>query len=110
MSGIYMARATSKREFKTMVSLLTIKFSLPACQSLKDKRSAIQPFIARVRKEFNVSVSEVGLQDVWQNAWLGVVCISNDATHNSQVLQEVVRFSENNFPNLEILEHHIENF
>ena len=105
-----MARVTSKRELKTMVSLLTIKYSLPACQSLKDKRSAIQPFISRVRKEFNVSVSEVGLQDIWQSAWLGIVCISNDTAHNAKVLQEVVHYSENNFPDLEILEHHIENF
>lgn len=110
MSRIQMARATSKRELKTMVSLLTIKFSIPTSQSLKDKRSSIQPFISRVRKEFNVSVSEVGLQDIWQSAWLGIVCISNDVAHNSQVLQEVVYFSEMNFPNLEILEHHIENF
>jgi uncharacterized protein YlxP (DUF503 family) len=105
-----MARATSIREIKTMVSLLTIKYSIPGCQSLKEKRSAIQPLISRVRKEFNVSLSEVGLQDIWQNAWIGIVCVSNDSVHNSQVLQEVLQFSESNFPNLEILEHHIENY
>ena len=93
-----------------MVSLLTIKYSLPACQSLKDKRSAIQPLLSRIRKEFNVSVSEVGLQDIWQNSWIGIVSISNDSKHNVQVLQEVVSFSEANFPDLEILEHHIENY
>lgn len=91
-----------------MVSLLTIKFAIPGCQSLKEKRSAIQPYISRVRKEFNVSISEVGLQDIWQNAWIGIVCISNDGVHNTQVLQEVVKFTEANFQNLEILEHHIE--
>ena len=93
-----------------MVSLLTIKFSIPGCQSLKEKRSAIQPFITRVRKEFNVSLSEVGLQDIWQSAWIGVVCVSNDSSHNSQVLQEVLKYTETNFPNLEVLEHHIENY
>jgi len=105
-----MTRATSQRESKIMVSLLTIKFSIPGCQSLKEKRSTIQPFISRVRKEFNVSLSEVGLQDVWQSAWIGVVCVSNDSSHNSQVLQEVLKFTETNFPNLEVLEHHIENY
>ena len=105
-----MTRATSQRESKIMVSLLTIKFSIPGCQSLKEKRSAIQPFITRARKEFNVSLSEVGLQDVWQSAWIGVVCVSNDSSHNSQVLQEVLRYTETNFPNLEIVEHHIENY
>ncbi len=93
-----------------MVSLLTIKYSLPGCQSLKEKRSSIQPLLSRIRKEFNVSVAEVGLQDIWQNAWIGIVSISNDSKHNTQVLQEVVSFSEANFPELEILEHHIENY
>lgn len=105
-----MTRANPKRKIKTMVSLLTIKYSLPGCQSLKEKRSAIQPLILRLRKEFNVSVSEVGLQDIWQNAWIGVVCISDDTVHNNQVLQEALRFSETNFPNLEIQEHHIETY
>jgi uncharacterized protein YlxP (DUF503 family) len=105
-----MARATSQKERKVMVSLLTIKYSIPGCQSLKEKRSAIQPLIARVRKEFNVSLSEVGLQDIVQSAWIGVVCVSNDSAHNAQVLEKVVHFSEENFPNLQILEHHIENY
>jgi len=105
-----MARATSQRERKTMVSLLTIKFSIPGCQSLKEKRSALQPLLARIRKEFNVSLSEVGLQDIWQSSWIGIVCVSNDSTHNNQVLQEVLHFCEGIFPNLEILEHHIENY
>ena len=93
-----------------MVSLLTIKFHLPGCQSLKEKRSTIQPYISRIRKEFNVSVSEVGLQDIWDSSWIGIVCISNDPVYNSKVLQEVVQFTESNFPNLEISEHHIENY
>jgi uncharacterized protein YlxP (DUF503 family) len=91
-----------------MVSLLTIKFILPGCSSLKEKRSIIQPLITRTRREYNVSVSEVGLQDVWQSAWIGFVCISNDGTHNTQVLNKVVEFIESNFPNLEVSEQHIE--
>lgn len=105
-----MTRATSQRESKIMVSLLTIKFSIPGCQSLKEKRSAIQPLFTRVRKEFNVSLSEVGLQDIWQSAWIGVVSVSNDSSHNTKVLQEVLKFIETTFPNLEVVEHHIENY
>jgi uncharacterized protein YlxP (DUF503 family) len=105
-----MTRATLRRKKKIMVSLLTIKYLLPGCQSLKEKRSLLQPLLSRVRKEFNVSLSEVGLQDIWQNAWIGVVCISNDSNHNTQVLQEVLKFSETNFPALEVLEHHIESY
>jgi uncharacterized protein YlxP (DUF503 family) len=93
-----------------MVSLLTIKYFLPGCNSLKEKRSLLQPLISRIRKEFNVSVSEVGLQDVWQSAWIGFVCISNDSKHNVQVLQKILAYSEVQFPNLQIVEQHIENY
>ncbi|KAF0112476.1 MAG: hypothetical protein FD147_72 [Chloroflexi bacterium] len=104
-----MARESHRSEKSIMVSLLTIKLILPACASLKDKRSTLQPLISRIRKEFNVSISEIGLQDVWHSAWIGCVLISNDANHNSQVLNNVVQFIESHFHELQISEHHIEN-
>jgi len=70
-----------------MLTLLTIKLYLNGCASLKEKRSRLQPILIRVRKEFNVSASEIGLQDVWQSAWVGIACVSNDQTHNQQVLK-----------------------
>ena len=103
-----MTRETHRSEKSIMVSMLTIKLILPGCQSLKEKRSSIQPLLSRIRKEFNISVSEIGLQDVWQSAWIGCVILSNDADHNSQVLNNVVTFIESHFQNLEIAEHHIE--
>ena len=104
-----MTRETKRSEKTIMVSMLTVKLIIPACQNLKEKRSALLPLLSRLRKEFNVSVSEIGLQDVWQSAWIGCVLISNDGDHNSQVLNSVVSFIETHFPNLQISEYHIEN-
>lgn len=90
------------------MTLLTIKLYLAGCSSLKEKRSRLQPILTRVRKEFNVSISEIGLQDVWQSAWIGIACISNDNIHNEQVLNNVIKFLEDNYPDEQILESHME--
>jgi len=74
------------------VSSLVVTFSIPGCKSLKEKRSRIRPVIARLRREFNLSVSEIGHQDAWQLCTLGCAIISNDANFNQQVLQKTSGF------------------
>jgi uncharacterized protein YlxP (DUF503 family) len=91
-----------------MLTLLTLKLYFPGCESLKEKRSRMLPMIKRLHKEFNISVSEIGLQDVWQSAWIGCAAISNDKVHNEQVLNQVVDFITANWPNEQVLESHIE--
>jgi len=91
------------------VSLLTLKLTLPGCGSLKQKRSLLSPILARLHKEFNLSAAEIGLQDVWQSAWLGCALLSTDADHNSRVLNRVVDFVETHFPEVQVQEFHIEN-
>jgi len=90
--------------------MLTIKLNLSGCSSLKQKRSLLQPILTRLHKEFNVSVSEIGLQDVWRSSWIGCVLLSNDADFNSGVLQKIVGFIEGHFPEVLVEEFHIENY
>ena len=49
----------------------------------------------RLRRTFNVAVAEVGDQDAWQVATMGVVCVSSDARHADEMAQKVLRFVEN---------------
>jgi uncharacterized protein YlxP (DUF503 family) len=93
---------------ENMLTFLTIKLYLPGCSSLKEKRSRLAPILTRTRKEFNISISEIGLQDVWQSAWIGIACVSNDKVHNEQVLDKVIKFVEDNFPDEQIVESHLE--
>ncbi|HEX9118313.1 MAG TPA: DUF503 domain-containing protein [Anaerolineae bacterium] len=58
------------------VGLLTIELYIPGLASLKDKRSVVKPLIARLRKDFNVSVAEIEDQDQLGHAVLGVACVS----------------------------------
>lgn len=104
-----MPRETQHKEQSVSVTMCSIKLILPGCSSLKQKRSLLQPLLSRLHKEFNISVSEIGLQDVWQSAWVGGVSLSNDADHNSRVFNNMLEFIESHFPEMQISEHHIEN-
>ena len=56
----------------------TITFRLHDCHSLKGKRKILKSIIARTRNHFNVSVAEVGYQDVYQRAVIGFSLVGND--------------------------------
>lgn len=59
-------------------------------RSLKDKRRVIKS----VKDRFNVSIAEVGLQNAYQSAVIGVVSVSGDQHHLNKVLSHVVAFVE----------------
>ncbi len=72
------------------VGVLTIELLIPGNQSLKGKRSVIKSVMARLRNQFNVSVAEIGTQDAWQKATIGVATISSDADYAHGLLMKVV--------------------
>lgn len=82
---------------------------IPGCLSLKDKRSQIRPLLIRLHQKFNVSAAEIDHLDQHQSAMIACVVVSNDDRHNQQVLQQVVDFIEQSFPDLLIQQHRVEN-
>ena len=62
------------------VALLSIELFLPMSQSLKDKRMVLRRVKDRLKK-FNVAVSEVDHQDLWQRGALAIVTVSTDQAH-----------------------------
>jgi uncharacterized protein YlxP (DUF503 family) len=91
-----------------VIGCCTIKLYLPTAHSLKNKRGILKGMLARVGREFNVSVAEVDYQDVWQSALLGIVTVSNDAAHAHGRLLRVIEWIEYNRPDVEILDVQIE--
>src|SRR5207248_1954974 len=74
---------------KTMVvGLLTVEIHVSGSQSLKDKRMVLRRIKDRLKK-FNVAVSEVEHQDLWQRAGLAVVTVSTDEPHADRELAAV---------------------
>ena len=90
------------------IGMLTFHLHLPGCASLKEKRGKIKPVLSRLHREFNLASAELDLQDVWQDTVIGCVTVSSDAGQNQRLLQQVLDFTERSWPDLEVLEHHIE--
>ena len=71
-------------------------------RSLKQKRSAIRPVIAELRRRFEVSAAETGNQDLHRRAGIGVAVVAADRTHVVDVLDAAERLVASR-PELELL-------
>ncbi|MFJ6077648.1 DUF503 domain-containing protein [Pseudarthrobacter sp. NPDC092419] len=60
--------------------------------SLKEKRSVVRPLLAEMKRRFEVSVAEVGGQEQYRRARLGVGLVAGDRAHLAEVLAAVERF------------------
>ncbi|MCL5256221.1 MAG: DUF503 domain-containing protein [Chloroflexi bacterium] len=78
-----------------VVGTARVHLHLPEGHSLKEKRHIVKSLIARTKNQFNVSIAEVGDQDLWQSAVLGIACVSNDPRHADEMVSGVVRFLQN---------------
>ena len=77
-----------------IVGILWIDVRLGSSNSLKDKRRIIKSLTTRIRNSFNVSISEVGCQDLWQRSELGVAFLTTDVRFAQSVLAKIVDFVE----------------
>ena len=73
------------------VGILTLELRLDDAHSLKDKRQTVKSLKDRLRSKFNVAVSEIDYQDLWQRSLISAVTVSGDHSHAEQVLQLVER-------------------
>ncbi|KUK10317.1 MAG: hypothetical protein XD50_1388 [Clostridia bacterium 41_269] len=78
-----------------VLGIYTFEIHIPSANSLKNKRGILKGIIQRLRNKFNVSVCELGKQDLWQMAILGIACISNDKNVLYKTFNEIEKFIEN---------------
>jgi uncharacterized protein len=90
-----------------IIGVCQVELHFPEGHSLKAKRQILSSLKARLNRDFNVSVAEVGDYDLWQRAILGIACVANEARHVNRVLDQVLNAIRSN-PNLELLESRIE--
>ena len=91
-----------------MIGVLTIHLHLPACASLKEKRGRLKPLIARLQREFNISVAEMDLQDKWQEAVIACALVNSDSAHIQRSLQSVGKWVGANWPDGQVIEQKLE--
>lgn len=65
------------------------------CISLKSKRQVIKSIIERLKSRYNISIAEVGDNNIWQKSLIGFSCVSNSKKHIESVISKIFNFIEN---------------
>ncbi len=91
-----------------MVGLLTIHLYLPGCTSLKEKRGRLKPLLARLHRQFNVSVAEMSLHDKWQESLISCGMVGNNTAYLQSALETVRKWAEANWSDGDVLDTKIE--
>jgi uncharacterized protein YlxP (DUF503 family) len=74
-----------------VIAFLTLEVRIEGAQSLKDKRHVMRSLKDRLRAGFNVAVSELEPNDLWQRATLGIVSISGSRDYLEGLMAKVER-------------------
>ena len=85
-----------------------IHLHLPGCSSLKEKRSRIKPLLNRLHREFNVSVAEMDMQDMWQETVIACALLNNNGAHIQRSLQTVSKWVKSNWSDGDVIDEKIE--
>jgi uncharacterized protein YlxP (DUF503 family) len=78
-----------------------MELHLPSARSLKDKRATLRPILDGARRRYSVAAAEVGRQDAWHFATVGMAAVSGSASHAREILDSVERFVWS-FPEIEV--------
>lgn len=79
-----------------VIGVVKARIHMPDARSLKDKRSVVKSLKDRIHNRMNVSVAEVGDQDVWQVAEIAVVTVGADSAIVQSRISEISSFLQSN--------------
>ncbi len=91
-----------------VVGVCRLTLSIPGSESLKDKRRVVKSLAERVRHRFDVAVAEVDEHEIWNEAVLGIACVSTASAHARSVLDHVARFVDAGHDDAELVDHTVE--
>lgn len=77
-----------------IVGVAVVELRVHESQSLKEKRGVVRKIVGRLRHRFNVSVAEVGGQETWQRAVIGLSMTGGDEAVVRRALTRAVEFVE----------------
>ncbi len=76
------------------VAVSIFELYIPGVTSLKGKRKVIKSLIHRLRNRFNISVSEIGCQDLWQRSELGMAVVCFNGAGADSIMENIFTFIE----------------
>lgn len=77
-----------------VVGLGQIVLRLHGCRSLKEKRQVVKAVIRRLQDKFNMSAAEVGANDIYQRAEIGIAVVGNDRLLINSKIDKAFNFVE----------------
>ncbi len=77
-----------------VIGVCRLHLRIPENHSLKEKRHVVRKVIDRVRHRFNVAISEVEDNDLWQRAQIGFCTVGNDRRFVNSSLDKIIDFIE----------------
>ena len=88
-----------------VIGLLQASLSIPEARSLKDKRMVMRSLKDRIQNSMNLSVAEVGKQDIWKSAELAFVTVAAERKVVEKRLSEIATRLQSN-PRIVLLDYH----
>jgi uncharacterized protein len=73
-----------------VIGCCSVKFYLHGNNSLKGKRRVVRAIKDRLKNDFNVSIAEVGDQDVWQSLHFGLSAVDSNRSYMDGLMSKVV--------------------
>jgi uncharacterized protein YlxP (DUF503 family) len=89
------------------VAVVSVDIRIGDKNSLKGKRRILRSIIDRIKNKFNVSIAEVGHNDLWQRAMIGFSIVSNSKAHVNSSADKVLNFLHE-FPDIDIIKTQLE--
>ncbi|MCK9377597.1 MAG: DUF503 domain-containing protein [Syntrophobacterales bacterium] len=80
-----------------IIAAARLTLIIPENDSLKGKRKVVKSLIEKVRHKFDAAVAEVGDNDLWQKARIGIALVGNDSQLLESRLQQIMKFIENQY-------------
>ena len=72
------------------IGCCSIRFFLHGNHSLKGKRRIVRILKDRLKNKFNISVAEIGNQDILQSLHMGIVAVNSDPKYLEGQMSKVV--------------------
>lgn len=85
-----------------------ITLQLYGVDSLKAKRRVLKSLLARLTRQFNVAVAEIGNHETWQTSVICLVSVGTDPGYLHGLMEKAVASIERNRPDAVIERYSIE--
>jgi uncharacterized protein YlxP (DUF503 family) len=73
-----------------IIGTARVEFVIPESNSLKSRRRVVKSVKDKIRSRFNVSVADVGDQNLWQRVVIGVAVVASDRRFVESVLSKIL--------------------